>query len=75
MLFRSGQLSKLSSASEKGSSESLVEKFMHDLGVDDNEKRRTITRDSCKTNGSRKLKRISGSEQELDQMVAELLEL
>lgn len=70
-----GQLSRLSSASEKESSESLVEKFMHDLGVDDNERRRTITRDSCKTNGSRKLKRISGSEQELDQMVAELLEL
>lgn len=70
-----GQLSRLSSASEKGSSESLVEKFMHHSGVDDNERRRTITRDSCKTNGSRKLKRISGSEQELDQMVAELLEL
>lgn len=70
-----GQLSRLCSASEKGSSESLVEQFMHDLGVDDNERRRTITRDSCKTNGSRKLKRISGSEQELDQMVAELLEL
>lgn len=71
-----GQLSRLSSASEKGSSESLVAKFMHDLGGGDNEGGRTITSDSSKTNGScTEMKRISGSEQELDQMVAELLEL
>lgn len=70
-----GRQSRINSASEKGSSDSLVEQLMRqELHDDDKDKKGLNSKFSCKANRSRKLA-TSASEQELDQMLAELLEL
>lgn len=77
-----GQLSRITSAGERGSTESLVEELMKELDSVDCEKNnsnrtREIQKSSNKV--SKKMANCkletSASEQELDQMLAELLEL
>lgn len=77
-----GQLSRITSAGERGSADSLVEKLMQELdcvGWDKDNSNRTKERQkssnkSSMENTSSKLE-ASASEEELDQMLAELLEL
>ncbi|XP_068671990.1 uncharacterized protein [Montipora capricornis] len=70
-----GRQSRINSASAKGSSDSLVEQLMRqELHDDDKDKKGLNSKFSCKANRGRKLA-TSASEQELDQMLAELLEL
>lgn len=70
-----GRQSRINSASAKGSSDSLIEQLMRqELHDDDKDKKGLNSKFSCKANRGRKLA-TSASEQELDQMLAELLEL
>lgn len=77
-----GQLSRITSAGKRGSTESLVEELMQELDGVDWEKEnsnRTIERQKSSSKVSKKMAKCkletSASEQELDQMLAELLEL
>ena len=74
-----GQLSRITSAGTRGSTDSLVEKLMQeldDIGSEKNELKGTIKtpNGSNITRAGSKLE-ASASEEELDQMLAELLEL
>ena len=77
-----GQLSRITSAEGRGSTESIVEELMRELDSVDCEKNNSDrTRENqkssnkvSKTKGNCKLQ-TSASEQELDQILAELLEL
>lgn len=77
-----GQLSRMTSAGKRGSTESLVEELMQELdGVDWEKENSNRTRERQKSSSkvSKKMAKCkletSASEQELDQMLAELLEL
>lgn len=77
-----GQLSRITSAGKRGSTESLVEELMQELdGVDWEKENSNRTRERQKSSSkvSKKMAKCkletSASEQELDQMLAELLEL
>lgn len=77
-----GQLSRITSAEERGSTESLVEELMKELDSVDCEKNSsngTIEMQKSSNKVSKKMAnckiKASASEQELDQMLAELLEL
>lgn len=77
-----GQLSRITSAGKRGSTESLVEELMQELdGVDWEKENSNGTRERQKSSSkvSKKMAKCkletSASEQELDQMLAELLEL
>lgn len=77
-----GQLSRMTSAGKRGSTESLVEELMQELdGVDWEKENSNGTRERQKSSSkvSKKMAKCkletSASEQELDQMLAELLEL
>ena len=78
-----GQLSRITSAGERGSTESLVEELIKELDSVDCEKNKSNgTRDMQKSPNKVSSKKManckietSASEQELDQMLAELLEL
>jgi len=77
-----GQLSRITSAGERGSTESLVDELMKELDSVDCEKnnsKRTREKQKSSNKESKKMAscklETSASEQELDQMLAELLEL
>ena len=76
------QLSRIASAAERGSTESLVEELMKELdsvGCEKNNSNRTREMQKKSNQASKKMAscklETSASDQELDQMLAELLEL
>jgi len=77
-----GQLSRITSAGERGSTESLVDELIKELDSVDCEKNNSKRTREMPKNSNKVFKKMancklktSASEQELDQMLAELLEL